>query len=335
MQGSLPQCWQTETRWELVLQQVPVQKVILLLPIAFASHAADATTFPLPPGSPPFPTQACQERRGKVLGNSLWNLACEAQIYQSNDCACVHTFVPTLPSHQREEREGVSKGCPYSPPSLFLCAHTYACTHTHICLSLEINGLLLRPLIRCCAAGKTCMIPHCAQRLTTESAAPISAVSTENNEGATQGFWNGPVKGQDSLPQHGASWPKDKRVLSLIRVAADKSAFPMCSITATGSEPFQHLYPGCQLWSLLTPIRHQWGQMLPCFFFFWRGDLAAYAAKWLKTEVTWQTHHTTLLGTRRGNRSFRLQGGTARLLPSLGALSSSDTEHFPGQICNA
>lgn len=206
---------------------------------------------------PPFPTQACQERRGKVLGNSLWNLACEAQIYQSNDCACVHAFVPTLPSHQREEREGVSKGCPYSPPSLFLCAHTYACTHTHICLSLEINGLLLRPLIRSCAAGKTCMIPHCAQRLTTESAAPISAVSTENNEGATQGFWNGPVKGQDSLPQHGASWPKDKRVLSLIRVAADKSAFPMCSITATGSEPFQHLYPGCQLWSLLTPIRHQ------------------------------------------------------------------------------
>lgn len=80
---------------------------------------------------PPLPTQACQERKGKVLGNSLWNLACEAQIYQSNDCACVHAFVPTLPSHQREEREGVSKGCPYSPLSLFLCAHTHACACTH------------------------------------------------------------------------------------------------------------------------------------------------------------------------------------------------------------
>lgn len=132
MQGSLPQCWQTETRWELVLQQVPVQRLILLLPIApaFASPAADATTIPLPPGSP-LPTQACQERKGKVLGNSLWNLACEAQIYQSNDCACVHAFVPTLPSHQREEREGVSKGCPFSPLSLFLCAHTHACACTH------------------------------------------------------------------------------------------------------------------------------------------------------------------------------------------------------------
>lgn len=76
-------------------------------------------------------------------------------------------------------------------------------------------------------------------------------------------------------------------MLSLIRVAADKSAFPMRSITATGSEP---LSTPLSWLSVMKPpdtdktsVRTNVALVL---FFFLRGDLAAYAAKWLKTEAT-------------------------------------------------
>jgi len=46
-----------------------------------------------------------------------------------------------------------------------------------------------------------------------------------------------PKKGRITHKSTSAPWPKDKRVLSLVCVTADKTAFPMCSIKATGSEP--------------------------------------------------------------------------------------------------
>lgn len=239
MQGSLPQRWQTETRWELVLQQVPVQRLILLLPIApaFASPAADATTFPLPPGSPPFPLRLVRREKGRCLEIPFEILPVRHRFIKAMTVrACTHLYQPCHHIKGKNEKE-FQRGALIHPfPYFSVHTRMHARAHTHL-PSLETNGLLLRPLVRSCAAGKTCTIPHCAQRWTTESATPISAISLENNEAATQGLWNGPIKGQDSLPRHGASWPKDKRVLSLIRVAADKSAFPMRSITATGSEP--------------------------------------------------------------------------------------------------
>lgn len=77
-------------------------------------------------------------------------------------------------------------------------------------------------------------------------------------------------------------------MLSLIRVAADKSAFPMRSITATGSEP---LSTPLSWLSVMKPpdtdkTSARTNVALVLFFFFLRGDLAAYAAKWLKTEAT-------------------------------------------------
>lgn len=85
--------------------------------------------------APSFPAQACQEREKKVLGNSLWNRACEARVYQSNEAVCASMHVSTLPSHQREEWKWVSKGWPRSPLPYFsahTCVHAHARTHLPI-----------------------------------------------------------------------------------------------------------------------------------------------------------------------------------------------------------
>lgn len=262
---------------------------------------------------PPFPLRLVRREKGRCLEIPFEILPVRHRFIKAMTVrACTHLYQPCHHIKGKNEKE-FQRGALIHPfPYFSVHTRMHARAHTHL-PSLEINGLLLRPLVRSCAAGKTCTIPHCAQRWTTESATPISAISLENNEAATQGLWNGPIKGQDSLPRHGASWPKDKRVLSLIRVAADKSAFPMRSITATGSEP---LSTPLSWLSVMKPpdtdkTSARTNVALVLFFFFLRGDLAAYAAKWLKTEATWQTHHTALAGTGTGNLSSRLQGGAS------------------------
>lgn len=136
MQGSLPQRWQTETRWELVLQQVPVQRLILLLPIApaFASPAADATTIPLPPGSPLSHSGLSGEKREGAwkfpLKSCLWGTDLSKQ------WLCVRARICTNPAITSKGRTRRSfKGVPLFTPFLIsLCTHACMRVHTHICL---------------------------------------------------------------------------------------------------------------------------------------------------------------------------------------------------------
>lgn len=100
----LPPAWKTEVRREPVLPLCLCHKVILVLLLIIISvppqlmlNSSTSTQLP------PFPAQTHQERVGKVLENSLWNLACEAWIYQSKEVVCVSTC-PAITSKGRTRR---------------------------------------------------------------------------------------------------------------------------------------------------------------------------------------------------------------------------------------
>lgn len=266
-QGESLSCSKCQCRdWFYYCQLLLHLHLLQLMPQQFHFHLA-----------PPFPLRLVRREKGRCLEIPFEILPVRHRFIKAMTVrACTHLYQPCHHIKGKNEKE-FQRGALIHPfPYFSVHTRMHARAHTHL-PSLETNGLLLRPLVRSCAAGKTCTIPHCAQRWTTESATPISAISLENNEAATQGLWNGPIKGQDSLPRHGASWPKDKRVLSLIRVAADKSAFPMRSITATGSEP---LSTPLSWLSVMKPpdtdkTSARTNVALVLFFFFFEGWLSS------------------------------------------------------------